>query len=322
MSYVTGSYVSVQPYEYPRGVDRTLFNQVLRGIVQPAGPVTLDYVTGGLGSSTFEVTAVSTAGVATYSALLGVPLYSGQTVTLSTLTHNSGTYTISTVAPSSSTAGTFQLVNIYTNGLFVPIGTLTADTSQTANGVGQISFATPASVKQAATISAVTQSVTQSTLTYSALVGPQFKAGQQVTISGMTNAGNNGTFEVLGVEYTTYAVGHLIIYNPNGVASDSGTLAATVKVGSNSIYTTQPPTQVKFCVRRGIGLRVWMERCESDDSNLRHGYGSYRPPLGNRRCRHGRCRPIRFSDCLRSHLPLPSNSVVNLKPVGASAPTL
>ncbi len=87
MSYVTGSYVSVQPYDYPRGVDRTLFSQVLRGIVQPAGPVTLDYVTGGLGSNTFEVTAVSTAGVVTYSALLGVPLYSGQTVTLSTLTH-------------------------------------------------------------------------------------------------------------------------------------------------------------------------------------------------------------------------------------------
>ncbi len=253
MAYVTGSYVSVQPYDYPRGVDRTLFSQVLRGIVQPAGPVTLDYVTGGLGSSTFEVTAVSTAGVATYSALLGVPLYSGQTVTLSTLTHNPGTYTISTVVPASSTTGTFQLVNIYTNGLFVPIGTLTADAAQTGNGVGQISFATLASVSQAATISAVTQSVTQSTLTYSALVGPQFKAGQQVTISGMTNAGNNGTFEVLGVEYTTYAVGHLIIYNPKGVASDSGTLAATLKVGSNSIYTTMPPTQVQFETVAGSG---------------------------------------------------------------------
>lgn len=136
MSYAAGSKVVVAEYGFPAGFDQLMKNRIIRGSAVVSGT---DYVPGGIGSSYCEVTAVSTAGVATYSNLLGFPLQNGQIMTLFGLTHNSGLYTISAVTPASATAGTFQLASIFSGGAFGPITfPLTADTAETANGTGQL----------------------------------------------------------------------------------------------------------------------------------------------------------------------------------------
>jgi hypothetical protein len=135
MAYVAGSKAVASEFAYPNGSDQTLRNEVIRGTLALAGT---DYVPGGAGSSSFHVSAISTAGVATYAALVGEPLVNGQVVTLFGLTNNSGVYQISAVE-----ATTFQLAAILTSGAFVPLTLpLTADASDAfANGAGQINWA-------------------------------------------------------------------------------------------------------------------------------------------------------------------------------------
>jgi hypothetical protein len=244
MAYTSTSTLAVIPFNYPRGVDNTQNCQYIRGNLVFSGG-TGEYSVGGIGSTSFEVTDVTALGVVTYASLTGQPLHNGQTVVIvsTTTAGNSGNKTISAVTPSSATAGTFQ------------INTFGAvhDATQTAEGVGSLQFGTIAQLAQTYTVASVVASVGTTAYTYTTLTGPQVQAAQTVTIAGMTNPGNNGTFRVKSVATTSITAGTITAYNSAGVSTDSGTGVGVVKVGSESIETSSAPTQVRIWSTTGSG---------------------------------------------------------------------
>ena len=234
MAYTVSNYLSPVIFDYPGGTDNTQKTRVLRGLlVQSEVP---GYMVGGIGSTIFEVTDVTAAGVCTYTALKGLQLANGQLVTLlaASTAGNNGVKTISAVTPSSASAGTFTIT---------PNGS-THDASQSINGVGELRFGVVGQNAQTFTVASVVAAATTVAYTYTTLTGPQVQPGQSVTIAGCTHAGNNGTFVVQSVVQTGITAGTITCVNSGGTTTDSGTGIGSLRVGISAIDTLVPPTQV------------------------------------------------------------------------------
>src|SRR5271167_1755911 len=110
MAYTNSTYVSFKTFFHPRGVDTTERNFIVAGWLVMND--TAEYTPGGMGSSSFQVTAFSAAGLVTYNTLIGAPLVNGQRVVVYNTSSNTndGTYVVSTLATTSATAGTFVAV--------------------------------------------------------------------------------------------------------------------------------------------------------------------------------------------------------------------
>lgn len=235
MAYTATKFYSPLANPFPRGVDNTQRYTCVRGTLVENDTAT-EYAVGGIGSSSFQVTAFSAVGAVTYSSLKGVPLVNGQRVVISNTASNTndGTYVVAALVTSSSTAGTFTAVPIGLNAL-----SGTGQTGQTAEGVGGIQWGARVGLAQTFTATAVTVSGTTMTVTYTTLTGPQlqggqaqgFGGGQSVTLSGMTNAGNNGTFTINLQNSTSSTAGSFTVTNAAAVATDSGTGVGTLTVG-------------------------------------------------------------------------------------------
>jgi len=87
-------------------------------------------------------------------------------------------------------------------------------------------------------ITAASQSGTTTTYTYTLIRGPALRAGMSVTISGMNDAGNNGTFSISAVGTGTFNV-----ENASGVAAtgQSGTGTVTVPPPQNPVFVLTGP---------------------------------------------------------------------------------
>ena len=244
MSFTQATVLAVNPFSFPRGQDMTQYNQWVRGTLS-MNAATAEYVLGGIGSNSFEVTDVTALGVATFNDLVGLTLYNNQTVIITgtSTAGNSGVKTISNLAFSSATAGTFQLSSF---------GAV-HDATQTADGVGQVQFGVSTTQAQTFTVTATVSAAPYVTYTYTTLTGPQLQPGQSVTIIGETNPGNNGTFKVFSVTPTAITAGAFVAFNSNGVSSDTGTGTGSLLVGAQFIETTQPPTQVRVWSTKGLG---------------------------------------------------------------------
>lgn len=239
MSYTATKYLSPRPFAFPGGFENTQHLVTVRGKMIENDSSTM-YTPGGIGSTSFQVTAFSAVGLVTYSTLVGLPLINGQKVVVNNTASNTndGTYIVSALATSSSTAGTF----IALPGPTAIAGS--AQTSQTAEGVGQIQFGQKALIAQTFTASAVTVSGGIMTVTYTTLVGPQLTPPDSVVLTGMTNAGNNGTFSLATVTPTSSTGGSFTVANANAVASDSGTGTGNFNAGLDVYNSSYAPVQV------------------------------------------------------------------------------
>lgn len=247
MAYTATKYLSPAGFSFPKGQDDTQRMVVFRGSLvenDTAG----NYSTGGVGSTAFQVTAFSAVGLVTYNSLVGAPLINGQRVVIFNTASNTndGTFIVSQIIPSSAVAGTFV-------ALPIPGKTLagSAQTSQTAEGVGQIQWGTRVQINQTFTATAVSVTGGIATITYTTLVGPQLQPGQSVTFSGMTNAGNNGTFSVTGAFPTSSTGGTFTITNPSGVSTDSGTGTGIFMAGLGNASANETPVQIKVDSNKG-----------------------------------------------------------------------
>ena len=254
MAYTATTYLSFKPFFHPRGQDMTQRNFLLSGWL--ATNDTAEYTPGGIGSTSFQVTAFSAVGLVTYNTLIGAPLYNGQRVVLYNFASNTndGTYIVSSLTTTSATAGTFVAVPLTGKALAA-----SAQTSQTAEGVGQLQFGTRYSVSQTFTATAVTVSGNQMTVSYTTLVGPQLTPNDNVTLAGMTNAGNNGTFSlqtVLPTSGTNQTAGKFIVTNAAAVATDSGTGTGNFIAGIEVAVGGQYPTLLEVNTVHGY-VYVW-----------------------------------------------------------------
>jgi hypothetical protein len=251
MSYTATKYFSPRPYAFPAGFENTQHLVTVRGPMVENDTSTM-YSVGGIGSTSFEVTAFSAVGLVTYSALVGVPLINGQKVVVYNTASNTndGTYIVSAITPSSSSAGTFVALP----GPTAIAGS--AQTSQTAEGVGQIQFGNRATINQTFTATAVTVSGGIMTVTYTTLVGPQLTPGDKVTLAAMTNAGNNGTFSLNSVTPTTSTGGSFKVSNASAVATDSGTGTGVFVCGIDVYNSSAQPVQVSVLTSKGW-IYVW-----------------------------------------------------------------
>jgi hypothetical protein len=247
MAYTATKTFQPRPFGYPAGQDNTQKMAWLRGTLVENDTAT-EYTPGGIGSSAFEVTAFSAIGLVTYSSLTGLPLQNGQLVVIYNTSSNTndGTYIVSQLAASSTTAGTFVAVPL-------PGKTLagSAQTSQTAEGVGQIQFGVRQIINQTFTVTAVSVTGGVMTVTYTTLVGPQLTPGDPVTLAGMSNAGNDGTFGLVTVTPTSSTAGSFTVNNPSGVTTDSGTGTGQFKAGSDFYDTLYAPVQVTINNSKG-----------------------------------------------------------------------
>ena len=248
MSYTATKYFTVKPYAFPRGQENTQHLVTVRGQLLENDTAT-EYSIGGLGSSSFEVTAFSAVGLVTYSALKGQALVNGQRVVIYNTSSNTndGTYTVSAL-----TSTTFVAQPIGLNALAG-----SAQTTQTAEGVGQIQWGNRTLLPQTFTATAVTVSGGVMTVTYTTLTGPQLAPGQNLTIAGMTNAGNNGTFSIVQVATTSSTAGSFTVLNASAVASDSGTGTANLLPGIDigSVGEAAPVQVLAFSSKGGV--YVW-----------------------------------------------------------------
>lgn len=271
MSYTATKYLSPKAFAFPCGFDQTAKNTTIRGTLIENDTAT-EYSPGGIGSTAFEVTAFSSVGLVTYSNLLGLALVNGQRVVIFNTASNTndGTYIVSQITPSSASAGTFV-------ALPIPGKTLagSSQTTQTAEGVGQLQFGEQQIINQTFTATAVAISGGVVTITYTTGVGPALQPGQKVTISGMTNAGNNGTFTLNAVFPTSSTAGSFQITNASAVASDSGTGTGTFSTGIDAVQSLLNPTQVNIFTSKGyvyvydltnLTIRIYV--CASANSPL------------------------------------------------------
>ena len=175
MSYTGTKYLGVRPYPFPRGSDNTQRMAYIRGNLVDCDTAT-EYCPGGIGSSSFEVTAFSAVGLVTYSNLKGDPLVNGQRVVVYNTASNTndGTYIVSVITPSSASAGTFVAIAIPGKAL-----SGSAQTTQTAEGVGQLNFGNRNLQAQTFTATAVTWSGGVMTVTHTTLTGHATLAGRQ-----------------------------------------------------------------------------------------------------------------------------------------------
>lgn len=234
MAYTATKYLSPRAFGFPAGFDNTQKSVIIRGTLVDCDTAT-EYSIGGIGSSSFQVTAFSAVGLVTYNMLTGLPLQNGQKVVVyhTASNTNDGTYIVSQV-----TATTFVALP----GPTAIAGS--AQTTQTAEGVGQIQWGVREPIAQTFTASAVTVSGGVMTVTYTTLTGPQLTPGDNVTLAGMTNAGNNGTFSLVTVTQTSATGGAFTLQNSSAVATDSGTGTGSFKAGIDAVQTQAQPTQV------------------------------------------------------------------------------
>lgn len=251
MAYTNTKFLSPRAFGFPAGFDNTQKLVFIRGSLIENDTAT-EYSTGGIGSTSFEVTAFNAVGLVTYSALKGAPLINGQKVVIFNTGSNTndGTYIVSAITPSSTSAGTFVALP----GPTAISGT--AQTAQTAEGVGQIQWGSKVILPQTFTATAVTFSGGVMTVTYTTLTGPQLQPGDSVLLAGMTNAGNNGPFTLSTVTPTSSTGGSFTIQNPNGVASDSGTGTGNFKAGIDAYNSSSAPVQpVKIYSSKGYSYQ-------------------------------------------------------------------
>ena len=247
MAYTATKFLSPRALAFPGGFDNSQKMVTVRGTLVENDTAT-EYSTGGVGSTSFQVTAFSAVGLVTYNSLVGMPLYNGQLVTIFNTSSNTndGTFVVANVVATTTVAGTFTAVPL-------PGKTLsgTAQTSQTAEGVGQIQWGIRQFLNQTFTATAVTVSGGIMTVTYTTLTGPQLQPGDNVTLVGMTNAGNNGTFSLNTVTPTSSTAGSFTVTNANAVATDSGTGTGKFKSGIEAVYTQDAPIEVEFFNNKG-----------------------------------------------------------------------
>lgn len=241
MAYTATKFLSPRAFQFPRGFDNTQKTVFIRGNMVENDTATF-YSTGGIGSTSFQVTAFSAVGLVTYSLLKGMPLVNGQKVVVFNTASNTndGTYIVSAITPSSTSAGTF----IALPGPTAIAGS--AQTAQTAEGVGQIQFGEQQFLPQTFTAISVTTSGGVMTVTYTTLTGPQLQPGDNVTLVGMTNAGNNGTFSLVSVVRTSSTGGSFKVNNASAVATDSGTGTGIFQAGISAYNTNAQSVQVKL----------------------------------------------------------------------------
>jgi hypothetical protein len=247
MAYTATKYLSPRAFSFPAGFDNTQKNVYVRGTLVENDTST-EYSTGGIGSSSFQVTAFSAVGLVTYNSLVGLPLVNGQTVVIFNTSSNTndGTFTVSQITPSSAVAGTFVAIPVPPNAL-----SGSAQTTQTAEGVGQIYFGERVIISQTFTATAVTVSSGVMTVTYTTLVGPQLTPGDKALLAGMTNAGNNGTFSLVTVTPTSSTGGSFTVLNTSAVASDSGTGTGSFRSGIDAYDSSYAPIQVQIFSSKG-----------------------------------------------------------------------
>ena len=246
MAYTATAFLSPRAFAFPAGFDNTQKLVTVRGTLVENDTAT-EYCPGGLGSTSFEVTAFSAVGLVTYALLKGMPLYNGQKVVVYNTASNTndGTYIVSAITPSSTSAGTF----IALPGPTAIAGS--AQTSQTAEGVGQIQWGIRAFLSQTFTATAVTNTGGVMKVTYTTLTGPQLTAGDNVTLAGMTNAGNNGTFSLVSVTPTSSTAGSFTVNNASAVTTDSGTGTGSFRAGIEAVSTPDPPIEVQAFSSKG-----------------------------------------------------------------------
>lgn len=248
MSYTATKTLQPRAFAFPAGFDQTAKLTAIRGTLVENDTAT-EYTTGGIGSSAFQVTAFSAVGLVTYSSLTGQPLYNGQKVVVFNTSSNTndGTYIVSQLTPSSASAGTFVALP----GPTAIAGS--AQTTQTAEGVGQIQFANRNLLPQTFTVTAVTVANGVMTCTYTTLTGPQLTPNDKVILAGMANAANNGQFVLATVTQTSSTGGSFTIStNPGAVASDSGTGTGNFTAGIDAVGTASAPvTPVKVFNSKG-----------------------------------------------------------------------
>ena len=241
MSYTATKFINPRAFPFPNGFDNTQKSDIRRGNFVENDTAT-EYSTGGIGSSSFEVTAFSAVGLVTYSNLLGAPLVNGQRVVVfNTATNtNDGTFIVSQLTPSSASAGTFVAVPLPGNAL-----SGSAQTSQTAEGVGQIQWAARNFLPQTFTVTACVVTGGVAKITYTTLTGPQLTPGDNVTLA-MGNALNSGTFSISTATPTSSTAGSFTIQNPFGVSTDTGTGTGQFKSGLDCPSGNEVPTQVNI----------------------------------------------------------------------------
>ena len=251
MAYTATKFLSPRAFQFPKGIDNTQHLVFIRGNLWENDTAT-EYAVGGIVSTSFEVTAFSAVGLVTYALLKGMPLVNGQLVVISNTASNTndGTYIVSAITPSSSSAGTFVALP----GPTAISGT--GQTAQTAQGVGQIQWGAQQFLPQTFTATAVTVSGGVMTVTYTTLTGPQLQIGDTVTLAGMTNAGNNGTFSLNSVTRTSSTGGSFKVNNTGAVASDSGTGTGNFNAGISAYNTSAQPLQVTIFSYKGW-IYVW-----------------------------------------------------------------
>jgi hypothetical protein len=251
MSYTATKFLCPRIFPYPAGLDNTQHLAHIRGWLVENDTAT-EYSPGGIGSTSFEVTAFSAVGLVTYSGLKGMPLVNGQKVVIyGTATNtNDGTYIVSQLTPSSASAGTFVALP----GPTAIAGS--AQTVQTAEGVGQIQWGEQVLLSQTFTATAVSVSGGVMTVTYTTLTGPQLTPGDSVLLAGMSNAGNNGSFSLVSVTPTSSTGGSFTVQNVNGVTTDSGTGTGNFQAGISAYDSALAPIQVKIFTSKGY-IYVW-----------------------------------------------------------------
>jgi hypothetical protein len=252
MAYTATKFWSVRPFPFPKGFDNDQKGVTIRGNLVDCSTPT-EYTPGGIGSSSFEVTAFSATGLVTYSNLVGAPLVNGQRVVIFNTAgnDNDGTYVVSQLTPSSASAGTFVAVPIGNNVL-----SGTAQSGQTAEGVGQIQWSARNLLPQTFVVTAVTWAGGVMTCTYTTLTGPELWPGDSVTLAGMTNPGNDGQFQLTAVYPTSATAGSFTVNNPGGVGTDSGTGTGSFTAGSGQSSGINNPVQVTLFSSKGY-VYVW-----------------------------------------------------------------
>lgn len=166
-----------------------------------------------------SVTVSGTTATIAYTVSIGDAPTKNQSVVLAALnTGNNGTFQITSVTPTSPTAGTFTITN--------PSAVL----ENPATGTGTI-FLGSLNIS-AAVFNSGPNTVT---FTYTLGAGQAPAAGQRVTIAGMGHAGNNGSFYISGTGAGTFTV-------PNaagGTETHAGTGFTDWLPISNTVLTSQ-----------------------------------------------------------------------------------
>lgn len=275
MAYTATKYLTVVPYSYPTGQDYTQRLVYLRGQLFDCDTATM-YSVGGIGSTSFEVTAFSAAGLVTFSALTGLPLVNGQLVVIYNTASNTndGTYTVNNISYSSTTAGTFTAAPIGLNAL-----SGTAQTSQTAEGVGQIQWGNRTLLQQTLTISAVSAASGITTATYTTLVGPQIKPGQTVTLP---LSSGTAQYTVIQVTQTSSTGGKFTVADASASVT-TGSATGGFNPGTDAALVNATPAQVRVSGSNGYvyvwnatnqTIQVWLTGTASGDPLNEAGLGA------------------------------------------------